>query len=355
MENTKNSLRLEDLPPPPKGKISWPWIEPTNFARESVPANEKFPLISVLIPSYNYGKFIEETIRSILLQKYPKIELIVIDGGSTDNTIDVIRKYANYITYWVSETDQGQTDAINKGYQYCTGDIFVWLNADDFYYSPLIFETIANFYLKGYEFIAGECFNIDVNGNYRFESISADGKSSPTTFHRYLRYWSSSFLQQPAVFVTKKLADSCFPLDIDLYYAMDYQFFLRILVQDPQSIWIKEKLVKFRWHKDSKTMGDNSTSEIQYLEHVPEVYKVAMAESKSLLTWWQYSLFELQLRDYLHLERLIHQQLFPDPCQVLTQLWSRPTIITWALFWKIYLKSVFGKEFYSLLRKFAGK
>lgn len=355
MENTKNNLRLEDLPPPSEDKIGWPWNEPTNLARAAVPASGEFPLISVLIPSYNYGQFIEETIRSILLQSYPNVQCIIIDGNSSDNTVDIIQKYNKYLDYWISEPDLGQTDAINKGHQHCTGDIFVWLNADDFYYSPFVLETIANFYLQGYELIAGECFNIDVDGNYRFAAIMADGKSSPTTFQKYLRYWSSTSLQQPATFVSKKLADSCFPLDTELYYAMDYQFFLRVLAQDPKAIWIEEKLVRLRWHKDSKTMGESLPIDPQELEQESEAHKVALAESKKLPTWWKRSLFQTKAFDYPYLEKLIHNRTFPNTWQVLKQLRSRPTLANWLLFWKIFFKAALGTKFYAILRTLMGK
>jgi glycosyltransferase involved in cell wall biosynthesis len=355
MKSTKNPSKLEDLPPPPEGKVGWPWTEPTKIVRESVAGSAEFPLISVLIPSYNYGQFIEETIRSVLLQSYPNIQCVIIDGGSNDNTVNIIQKYSEYLDYWISEPDLGQTDAINKGYQHCTGDIFVWLNADDFYYSLSALETIANFYRQGYEFIAGECFNIDVNGNYRFEPIMADGKSSPTTFQKYLRYWTSSFLQQPALFVSKRLADPCFPLDTELYYAMDYQFFLRVLSQNPKAIWIEEKIVRLRWHKDSKTMGESLPIDPQELEQESEAHKVALAESKKLPTLWKRSLFQAKAFDYLYLEKLIHNQTFPNVWQVIRQLGYRPTLASWLLFWKIFFKAVLGTEFYAALRMLGGK
>lgn len=90
------------------------------------------PKISIVTPSFNQGNFIEETITSVLNQNYPNLEYIIIDGGSTDNTIEVIKKYENHLTYWVSEPDQGQSHAINKGLQKCTGQVFNWLNSDDF-------------------------------------------------------------------------------------------------------------------------------------------------------------------------------------------------------------------------------
>src|ERR1700733_14532761 len=101
-----------------------------------------YPKISIVTPSYNKGQYIEQTIQSVLDQNYPNLEYIIIDGGSTDNTIEIIEKYAPYLKYWVSEKDKGQANAINKGLQYCTGEIFNWLNSDD-YLEPDSLEKIA--------------------------------------------------------------------------------------------------------------------------------------------------------------------------------------------------------------------
>lgn len=92
-----------------------------------------WPKISIVIPNYNYGHFLEQTLRSVLLQNYPNLELIVIDGGSSDNSIEIIRKYSNWISYWVSEEDRGQAHAINKGFKQATGEVFAWLNSSDLY------------------------------------------------------------------------------------------------------------------------------------------------------------------------------------------------------------------------------
>src|ERR1051325_4216859 len=92
---------------------------------------KQLPLITIITPSYNQGQFIEETILSIINQDYPRLEFIIIDGGSTDNTVDIIKKYADRITYWVSEKDKGQSNAINKGLHKATGDIINWINSDD--------------------------------------------------------------------------------------------------------------------------------------------------------------------------------------------------------------------------------
>src|SRR5437899_9101981 len=101
-----------------------------------------YPKISVVTPSYNQGSYLERTIRSVINTEYPNIEYIVIDGGSTDNSLDIIKKYEKYLKYWVSEQDRGQSNAINKGFSHATGDLWTWLSSDD-YYMPGALWTIA--------------------------------------------------------------------------------------------------------------------------------------------------------------------------------------------------------------------
>src|SRR5438552_11628422 len=123
---------LRELPPPPSGKTGWPWTE------ESVPSpNGDEPAggaptrVSIITPSFNQGRFIEETIRSILLQGYPNLEYFVFDGGSTDNSVEIIKKYSPWIDFWVSEPDRGQSAAINRGLRMGSGSHATWINSDD--------------------------------------------------------------------------------------------------------------------------------------------------------------------------------------------------------------------------------
>src|SRR6185503_20481856 len=120
------SPSLNDLPAPPPGCTGWPWSE------ESVRvASPSFPRITVTTPSFNQRSFLEATIRSVLLQGYPNLEYFVMDGGSTDGSVEIIKKYAPWIDYWVSEPDGGQSAAINRGLQMGTGKFAAWINSDD--------------------------------------------------------------------------------------------------------------------------------------------------------------------------------------------------------------------------------
>ncbi len=124
---------LKDLPAPPPDKTGWPWTEesPHPPLLDKLSQDKEYPRITIVTPNYNYGHFLEETIRSVLLQGYPNLEYIVLDGGSSDNSVEIIQKYDQWISHWVSEKDNGQAHAINTAINLASGIWFNWLNSDD--------------------------------------------------------------------------------------------------------------------------------------------------------------------------------------------------------------------------------
>ena len=128
--------------------------------------NNQYPKISIITPSYNQGQFLEETICSVLDQGYPSLEYIVIDGGSTDNSGEIIQKYAPHLAYWVSEKDSGQVEAIQKGFDRATGDVVAWLNSDDVYMPGTLDKIGAAFHDMDTAFVYGNCELTDSRGNF---------------------------------------------------------------------------------------------------------------------------------------------------------------------------------------------
>ena len=137
-----NLLDRDTLPPAPAHCTGWPWTTHTT----ATPATElSWPRISIVTPSYNQGHYLEETIRSVLLQGYPNLEYIVIDGGSQDNSLEIIQKYQPWIAYWHSQPDRGQADALNQGFARATGEICAYLNSDDLFLPNTLFSVAIAF------------------------------------------------------------------------------------------------------------------------------------------------------------------------------------------------------------------
>jgi glycosyltransferase involved in cell wall biosynthesis len=204
-------------------------------------------LVSIVTPSYNQDRYLEETIRSVLLQDYPQIEYMVVDGGSTDATVNVIKRYEHKLASWISEKDQGQTDAINKGFGRARGELLAWINSDDTYEPGAV--TAAVNYLQEHPEIGmvyGAC-------NYINESGKVIGKfSAAQTNYRLLRQGYTHIPQQ-TMFFRAKLWKQVGPLDPSFYFAMDYDLWTRIAARAPIK-YIPQTWANFRLHTAGKTI-----------------------------------------------------------------------------------------------------
>ena len=205
-----------------------------------------WPKISIITPSYNQGAFIEQTILSVLEQNYPNLEYIIIDGASTDNTVDIIQRYSDKLAYWVSEKDDGQTNALNKGFHKATGEIVAWLNSDDMY-CPCALETVAKTFMANpdIDLAYGNNFAIDENGD-----IIRDERKTPVCFTSLVIL--GSLFAQPATFWKRSLFEKYGYLDEGYFFSMDYEFFSRIWAHI-NAKFIRKHLAKFRWHPQSKS------------------------------------------------------------------------------------------------------
>jgi glycosyltransferase involved in cell wall biosynthesis len=149
---------LQELPPPPPGKTGWPWTEESKKIAETMPDGSSWPKISIVTPNFNCSHLIEETIRSVLLQGYPDLEYIIIDDGSTDNSVEIINKYRAHLSFFVTRPNKGQGPTINEGFSRATSDIFAWINSDDTYQPDTVAEAaieMQNF--PEIDVISGQC------------------------------------------------------------------------------------------------------------------------------------------------------------------------------------------------------
>jgi len=212
---------------------------------------EMHPKISIITPSLNQGDFIEQTILSVLSQDYPNLEYLVMDGGSSDTTLGILKKYAAKVT-WISEADQGQTDAINKGLRRATGAIVGYLNADDLLL-PGTLKKIAQAFINHPKscWVTGKCRIVDEENNEIRRPITVY-KNMLLGLHSFTLLLMTKYVSQPATFWRRESLESIGYLDENLRYVMDYEYWLRLYSKSPP-VFLSEYLAAFKIHQSSKT------------------------------------------------------------------------------------------------------
>lgn len=228
------------------------------------------PLVSIVTPSYNQARFLEATIQSVLSQDYPNLEYIIVDGGSTDGSLEIIRKYADRLAWWVSEPDRGQTDAINKGFARARGEIFAWLNSDDTYEPGAVRAAVE--FLMGHPevgLVYGDANFIDEEGR-----IIGKFDARQTDYRRLRRGYVH--IPQQAAFFRASFWKEVGPLDPSFYFAMDYDLWVRIAARAP-IVYVPQTWANFRLHLQGKTIAADDRC-------WPEMLRVHFREGGSLFS-----------------------------------------------------------------------
>ena len=234
--------------------------------------NEKLPVapkISVIMPSYNQARFLEQSILSVLNQGYPNLEFFVLDGGSDDGSVDIIKKYESEITFWRSGPDDGQAAAINEGLKLATGDWVGFQNSDDLYFPGTLNEVVE---------ISRSCPEIDIiHGNLVF--LDDDGivfnVLHTVRGRRWLHYFLGQHLFNQTVFWKRDIMERIGYLNANIKFAFDYEYFIRLLEESPKVKYVPKYLGGFRQHSVSKTAT---------------IYDICARESKAIMIrhspWW---------------------------------------------------------------------
>lgn len=248
------------------------------------------PKISIIVPSFNQGQYLEETLISIFDQEYPNLELFVVDGGSTDNSIEIIKKHEKWITWWVSEKDQGQSDAINKGFRNATGAIISWVNSDDLLI-PGSLDQVSDYLVE----LPAEV------GLIHGAVVVFDGKKELETRATYITpsvegYLSGMVFSQASAFFKKKYLDQVGYLNSDFHYGMDYDLFMRLaLVCDFHPV--QDVFAKYRLHKQSKSVADNNKFIVDWKKSFVNLCK-NLGWDEELLILKNTGLFEKEIEYY---------------------------------------------------------
>jgi glycosyltransferase involved in cell wall biosynthesis len=229
------------------------------------------PKVSIITPSYNQGRFLEASILSVLEQGYPNIEYIVVDGGSKDESVEIIQKYQDRFAWWVSEKDKGHADALNKGFSRATGEILAWLNSDDIYFPGAVSEAVAA--LMDHPkvgMVYGDADLIDDSG-----APAGQFAAKQTSYRQMLR--GSVHIPQATTFFRTEIWRHAGPLDLTLFFSFDYDLWVKI-ARVSEILYVPRRWAKFRIHEAGKTIVNDDRC-------YPDMLRVHQREVGGWLSW----------------------------------------------------------------------
>jgi glycosyltransferase involved in cell wall biosynthesis len=261
-------------------------------------------LVSIITPCFNQADFLEASILSVLNQDHPNIEYIIVDGGSTDGSVEIIQRYSDRLSWWVSEKDLGHADALNKGFSHAKGEILAWLNSDDTYYPGAISDAVASLLAHPEAgMVYGDADLVDKNGKVigRFASRQTD-------YHKLLR--GSVHIPQATTFFRAGLWKQVGPLSLDLFFAFDYDLWVR-LSKVSELLYVPHKWATFRLHGEGKSIINDDRC-------YPDMLEVYARERGSGLSWlYLRAIIRRLTYAWLPLRMKIFLQNFFNPQQII--------------------------------------
>jgi glycosyltransferase involved in cell wall biosynthesis len=258
-----------------------------------------YPKISIVTPSYNQGEYLEDTILSVLGQFYPNLEYLIYDAASTDNSVEIIKKYENHLTYWVSEKDEGQADAINKGFTKSTGDILMWLNSDDIL-MPNVLTFIAKLYQeKGDGIYYGNCIHFK---DKLKTGVHAYGSDVNKSFNEIPLELADTIIQ-PSSFWSRNVWLTNGDLEKQFHFGFDWEWFLRAKRNNIPFYSFNKPLSLYRFHEAHKT-GVGGSKRQDELFKIYSIYSPNYAKLYDLIRFEKYD-FNLFHKVIIKLNNLI--------------------------------------------------
>ena len=267
---------LAELPPPPPGKTGWAWTEETDPTIYEL--HTDLPKITIVTPSYNQGQFIEETIRSVLLQNYPNLEYIILDAGSNDDSVAIIKKYTPWISYWKSEPDRGQSHAINQGLSIASGKYWQWINSDDRYFPKVLYQVSKTLSQSGKDTLYGGVYESTDDGEIKYNRISFNVCKS-VMIDPKISFAKDYYYKPEATILSVELSKAVGGMREDFHNLFDGEFMLRY-TEKCHPFYTDIILIHYRIHPQTKTIANSQRLYKEYIKILKENHTIG-------LTWFQ--------------------------------------------------------------------